>query len=107
MVVFEELGGDVTKISLVKRSLASICADAFENHPYVDSYSIDGNGGSSMAHSAKINLQCGPGQTIASIKFASFGTPYGTCGNFQEGSCHAANSHDILEKAFSNLEQIK
>lgn len=99
MVVFEELGGDVTKISLVKKSVSTVCADAFENHPNLDSYKIDSAGGSSVANSAKIHLQCAPGQTISSIKFASFGTPFGTCGSFYQGRCHAANSRDVFEKA--------
>ncbi|PON52017.1 Glycoside hydrolase [Parasponia andersonii] len=94
LVVFEELGGDASKISIVKKSLASICADAFENHPNIDNYRVDSDGGSSLDHTAKIHLQCEPGTTISSIKFASFGTPYGTCGSFQQGTCHAANSRD-------------
>ncbi|XP_062097106.1 beta-galactosidase 3-like [Humulus lupulus] len=99
MVVFEELGGDASKISIVKRSLTSICADAFENHPSIENYRIESEGGSSMDHAAKIRLKCEPGKTISSIKFASFGTPFGSCGNFQQGKCHSPNSLDILEKA--------
>ena len=120
MVVFEELGGDASKISIVKKSLAGICADAFENHPNTDNYRIDSDnyridsdnyridsdGGSSLDHSAKIHLQCELGKTISSIKFASFGTPYGTCGSFLQGTCHATNSRDILEKAIF-LSQLR
>lgn len=104
MVVFEELGGDVSKISLVKKSVSTVCADAFENHPNLDSYKIDSAGGSSVANSAKIHLQCAPGQTISSIKFASFGTPFGTCGSFYQGRCHAANSHDVFDKTCTGQE---
>ena len=106
MVVFEELGGDASKISIVKKSLAGICADAFENHPNINNYRIDGDGGSSLDHSAKIHLQCELGKTISSIKFASFGTPYGTCGSFLQGTCHATNSRGILEKAIF-LSQLR
>ncbi|CAI8586580.1 unnamed protein product [Vicia faba] len=35
---------------------------------------------------------------ISSIKFASFGTLVGSCGNFHEGSCHAHKSYNALEK---------
>lgn len=104
MVVFEELGGDVTKISLVKKSVSTICGDQFENHPNIDSYKINSDGGSSVSNSAKIHLQCAPGQTISSIKFASFGTPFGTCGNFYQGKCHAASSRDVLEKTCTGRE---
>jgi len=41
-------------------------------------------------------LTC-PGSTvIASIQFASFGTPTGTCGAFQTGACNAANSSAVV-----------
>ncbi|KAL5557960.1 hypothetical protein UlMin_034171 [Ulmus minor] len=98
LVVFEELGGDASKISITKRSVSTVCADAFENHPTTDNYRINDDGRSSMSHQAKIHLRCERGQTISSIKFASFGTPYGTCGGFSQGSCHASNSQAVLEK---------
>lgn len=47
---------------------------------------------------AKVHLSCDPGQKITNIKFASFGTPQGTCGSFSEGKCHAHKSYDIFEK---------
>ncbi|KAM7529661.1 hypothetical protein LguiB_033071 [Lonicera macranthoides] len=46
----------------------------------------------------KIHLQCSPGQYISSIKFASFGTPLGTCGSFKQGTCHAPTSNTTIEK---------
>ncbi|MCI24927.1 beta-galactosidase 1-like [Trifolium medium] len=48
--------------------------------------------------SPKAHLSCGPGQKISSIKFASFGTPVGSCGNYREGSCHAHKSYDAFQK---------
>ncbi|KAF2543627.1 hypothetical protein F2Q68_00028765 [Brassica cretica] len=39
-----------------------------------------------------------PGQAISAIKFASFGTPLGKCGSYQQGECHAATSYAILER---------
>ncbi|KAG6776519.1 hypothetical protein POTOM_020032 [Populus tomentosa] len=99
LVVFEELGGDASKISLVKRSTTSVCADAFEHHPAMENYNTESNGESERnLHQAKVHLRCAPGQSISAIKFASFGTPTGTCGSFQEGTCHAPNSHSVVEK---------
>nr|XP_016450205.1 PREDICTED: beta-galactosidase-like [Nicotiana tabacum] len=46
----------------------------------------------------RAHLSCAPGQKITSIKFASFGTPEGVCGSFQQGSCHARHSYDAFEK---------
>jgi hypothetical protein len=45
-----------------------------------------------------LNLQCvEPTATISQIQFASYGTPTGTCGSYQVGSCNAANSTSIVQ----------
>ncbi|XP_021667108.2 beta-galactosidase 5 isoform X2 [Hevea brasiliensis] len=98
LVVFEELGGDASKIYLVKRSITSVCADAYEHHPNIEDYHTESRGESAMLHHAKVQLRCAPGQSISAIKFASFGTPSGTCGSFQKGTCHAPNAHSSIEK---------
>ncbi|XP_019152748.1 PREDICTED: beta-galactosidase 5-like isoform X2 [Ipomoea nil] len=95
LVLFEELGGDVSKISLVKRSTASICADTHEHRPSVANWRAENT---TMLHQAKVHLHCAPGQSISAITFASYGTPLGTCGSFKRGTCHAENSREILEK---------
>lgn len=46
----------------------------------------------------QVLLHCEPGRSISAIKFASFGTPSGTCGNFQKGTSHAPTSQAVLEK---------
>ncbi|KAH6796748.1 beta-galactosidase 3 [Perilla frutescens var. hirtella] len=98
LVLFEELGGDPTRITLVKRSLTSVCADVAEYHPNIKNWQIESYGRPEEFHKPKVHLHCAPGQSISAIKFASFGTPLGTCGNFQQGACHASTSYDILEK---------
>ncbi|KAK2990447.1 hypothetical protein RJ640_011195, partial [Escallonia rubra] len=98
LVLFEELGGNPTKISFVKRSVTSVCADVTEYHPTIKNWHIESYGKSEVLHRPKAHLHCGPGQSISSIKFASFGTPLGTCGSFQQGTCHASTSYAILEK---------
>ena len=48
---------------------------------------------------AVAEISCAP-STIASISFASFGTPTGTCnGGFALGSCNALNSTAVFEAA--------
>ncbi|KAL3527159.1 hypothetical protein ACH5RR_011815 [Cinchona calisaya] len=98
LVLFEELGGDPTKISLVKRSVSSVCADVTEYHPTLKNWHIESYGRTEEFHKPKVRLRCAPGQSISSIKFASFGTPLGTCGSFQQGTCHAPTSYTTLEK---------
>ncbi|KAL6503638.1 Beta-galactosidase 8 [Orobanche gracilis] len=47
-----------------------------------------------------LSLECPyPNQVISSIKFASFGTPHGTCGNFNYGRCSSNRTLSILQKA--------
>ncbi|AQL09738.1 beta-galactosidase 5 [Zea mays] len=104
LVVFEELGGDSSKIALVKRSVSSVCADVSEDHPNIKNWQIESYGEREY-HRAKVHLRCARGQSISAIKFASFGTPTGTCGDFQQGDCHSANSHTVLEKKCIGLQR--
>ncbi|KAJ8645058.1 hypothetical protein MRB53_006806 [Persea americana] len=98
LVVFEEWGGDPTGISLVRRTTGSACAFISEWHPTLRKWHIKDYGRAERPRRPKAHLSCADGQKISSIKFASFGTPQGVCGNFTEGSCHAHKSYDIFEK---------
>ncbi|XP_020248093.1 beta-galactosidase 5-like isoform X3 [Asparagus officinalis] len=98
MVVFEELGGDATKIALVKRLVSSVCADVSESHPMIKNWHIGNDGKPEEVHRPKVHLHCPYGRTISAIKFASFGTPVGTCGSFEQGACHTPKSYYTLEK---------
>nr|DAD22287.1 TPA_asm: hypothetical protein HUJ06_023750 [Nelumbo nucifera] len=98
LVVFEEIGGDASGISLVKRSVSSVCADVSEWHPNIKNWQIESYGRTQEFHRPKVHLRCAPGQSISAIKFASFGTPLGTCGSFQQGICHAPTSYSVLEE---------
>lgn len=47
-----------------------------------------------------VHLSCAQsGGVIDSIDFASYGTATGACGQMKQGSCHAANSLDIVKQA--------
>ncbi|KAK7325120.1 hypothetical protein VNO77_29211 [Canavalia gladiata] len=98
LVVFEELGGDPNGIFLVRRDIDSVCADIYEWQPNLVSYQMQASGKVTKPVRPKVHLSCGLGQKISSIKFASFGTPVGSCGNFHEGSCHAHKSYDAFER---------
>ena len=99
LVVFEEVGGNAEKISLTKRTVCGICASVSEFHPTVQNFHVDKYGQpEESSHLARVHLRCSPGQSISAIKFASFGTPSGSCGSFQEGTCHSPSSRSILEE---------
>jgi hypothetical protein len=54
-----------------------------------------GNVGSNFS----IELSCEQsGGVISKIDFASFGTSSGACGQMKQGTCHAANSSDVVGK---------
>ncbi|CAN6439399.1 unnamed protein product [Victoria cruziana] len=105
LVVFEEIGGDASGISLVTRSLASVCADVTEFHPYLKNWHLENYGKREVLQKPRIHLHCEEGQLITAIKFASFGTPLGSCGDFQLGACHAPDSHSVLEKSCIGQER--
>ncbi|GFP85684.1 beta-galactosidase [Phtheirospermum japonicum] len=98
MVVFEEWGGNPDGIALVKREVASVCADIHEWQPTLVNWRLQASGKVNKWLRPKAHLSCDAGQKITSIKFASFGTPEGKCGSFQEGRCHAFHSYDVFEK---------
>ncbi|KAL5728789.1 hypothetical protein ACHQM5_001829 [Ranunculus cassubicifolius] len=98
LVIFEEWGGNPNGVSLVSRTVDSVCADIFEWQPTLLNYLRQAAGKIDRPLRPKAHLKCAPGQKISSIKFASFGTPQGVCGSFTEGSCHAHKSYDAFEK---------
>lgn len=100
MVVFEEMSGAPNFISLMKKEISSICADINEWQPTLVNWHLKSSGRIDKPLRPKAHLWCAPGQKISSIKFASFGTPEGSCGNYKQGNCHAHNSYDIFQKVY-------
>lgn len=105
LVVFEEWGGDPSGITLVKRTTGSVCADIFEGQPNLNNWHMLSSGKGNKLE-PKAHLWCPPGQKISEIKFASYGLPQGTCGSFQEGTCHAHKSYDALQRVHLELWQL-
>lgn len=105
LVIFEEKGGDPTKIRLSKRKVSGICAHLGEGHPSIDSWSEAEN--VERKSKATIHLKCPDNAQIAKIKFASFGTPQGTCGSYSIGDCHDPNSISLVEKVCLNRNECR
>lgn len=95
LVLFEEVGGDPSSISVVVRVVDKICGYIAEDYPPPLS---KWSWGLANVSFPQLSLECGKGQTISSINFSSFGTPTGQCGNFQRGLCHAPESLQVLER---------
>ncbi|MFQ6635900.1 hypothetical protein Gotur_013209 [Gossypium turneri] len=94
LVIFEEKGGDPTKITFSKRKISGLCSLIAEDFPMVDQAPVrKGGSGKSAAH-----LKCPKNTLISNVKFASFGNPTGKCGSYSMGECHDPNSILAVEK---------
>ncbi|KAL0369676.1 UNVERIFIED_CONTAM: Beta-galactosidase 8 [Sesamum angustifolium] len=99
LVLFEEMGGNPTQLSFATRETQSICSRISENHPLpVDMWTSDDE--TRKIAGPTLSLACPlANQVISEIKFASFGTPRGTCGSFSHGRCSSKMAHSVVEKA--------
>ena len=97
LVIFEEIGGDPTKISFTTKQVGSLCSHVSESHPPpVDMWTTDQTG---TNVGPTLSLECpSPNQVISSINFASFGTPQGSCGTYSHGICKSLHSLPIVQK---------
>lgn len=98
LVIFEEKGGDPTSISFSRRLVKGACGFVSENYPFGDLDSWDKNSGFNSEAKAILQLKCPERKLISAIRFASFGTPSGTCGSYQKGNCHDPDSISVVEK---------
>ncbi|KAL8210305.1 hypothetical protein R6Q57_007037 [Mikania cordata] len=95
LVMFEEKGGDPTQISFSIRKLSALCAHVAEDQPSFVTNSLQKN-------KASLELKCPMNTHISSFKFASYGTPTGTCQSYAVGDCHDPDSTSIVEKLCLN-----
>lgn len=102
LVIFEETGGNPFEISIKLHKASIICAQVSESHypplhkwfkqdPFDGKISVDG-------FTPEMQLHCRDGYMISFIKFASYGTPYGSCQAFSRGNCHAPDSLAVVSK---------
>lgn len=101
LVLFEEIGGDPTKISFATRQMESLCSRVSESHPLpVEAWTSDQK--AQILSGPTVSLECpNPAQVISSIKFASFGTPHGKCGSFIHGQCSSDSALPVVQKVRS------
>ncbi|KAG0495396.1 hypothetical protein HPP92_000087 [Vanilla planifolia] len=105
LVIFEEKGGDPTKIAFSRRRITQICSFVSEDYPSIDLDDWDNAIRSSGENSGALHLACPDNTSISSISFASFGNPSGTCRSYHLGTCHLPSSVSIVEKACLNKRE--
>lgn len=106
-MLFEEVGGDPTQLSFATRSVMSVCAHVSESHPPpIEMWTKSSETGTKTA--PVLSLSCpSPDHVISSIKFASFGTPVGTCGSFRKGKCSSSSDTlAIVQKVIQSIKQF-
>ncbi|PKA55078.1 Beta-galactosidase 8 [Apostasia shenzhenica] len=101
LVLFEEMGGDPTRISFAIKQVRGICGHISELHPSRLLESQLSSTTATIVNPAPVlKLECPyPNQVISSINFASFGTPSGNCGSFTHGQCSSSRSLDVVKQA--------
>ncbi|KAL0284093.1 UNVERIFIED_CONTAM: Beta-galactosidase 8 [Sesamum angustifolium] len=106
LVLFEEMGGDPEQISLATRETGSICSQILETHPMeVDMWTTDEETRTRAGPTLSLNCPL-PNQVISEIKFASFGTPHGTCGSFSHGRCSSEKALSIVQKVIVLTDSV-
>ncbi|KAJ0959699.1 hypothetical protein J5N97_000643 [Dioscorea zingiberensis] len=105
LVIFEEKGGDPTKITFSRRRVTGVCGLISENYPSIDLEGWDKSTKNEDGAKASIHLKCPESTQISSVRFASFGNPSGTCGSYTHGSCHYPHSASVVEKACLNKKE--
>ncbi|EHA8587341.1 beta-galactosidase 3 [Cocos nucifera] len=105
LVIFEEKGGDPTRITFSRRRVIGLCGFISTEHPSMDLESSDQSIKSNNGDKAAVHLTCPEGMLISSIAFASFGNPSGTCRSYRQGSCHYPNSISVVGKACLHKNQ--
>lgn len=101
MVMFEEHGGRLGDISIVKVKRDNICMFVSEYHPaHIKSWVRQDSQIRVIAIDVKpsATLKCPEKKVINQIMFASFGSLMGVCGNFTVGNCHTPQAKILVEK---------
>lgn len=106
-MIFEEKGGDPSKITFSRRKTNGLCALVSEDHPSFipESWQKDGSE-SNRTINPSVHLKCPENSLISAVKFASFGTPTGRCGSYSKGDCHDPDSSSVIEKVRTNLNYV-
>ncbi|GMN33171.1 hypothetical protein TIFTF001_004011 [Ficus carica] len=103
LVIFEEKGGDPSIITFSRRKIKGLCALVAEDHPTaIPESQQNGGSESNRAINPSVRLECPENTLISAVKFASFGTPTGSCGSYAKGDCHDPNSSSVIEKVCLN-----
>lgn len=104
LVVLEEEGGDISEVEIVTVNRNTICSVVDEDYPsHVKSWSLKKKEGTKSKLvgenlGAFAHLRCPDKLKIVNIDFASFGDPFGACGNYVLGECNSPITKQVVEQ---------
>ncbi|GAV62903.1 Glyco_hydro_35 domain-containing protein/Gal_Lectin domain-containing protein [Cephalotus follicularis] len=101
VVLEEDSGSNPDKIEIQTVNRDTICSVITEFFPaHVRSWARENNKIRPVVDDVKpaAHLTCPNFKQIVAVEFASFGDPYGACGNFALGNCTSPLSKDVVEK---------
>ncbi|XP_057962376.1 beta-galactosidase 13-like [Malania oleifera] len=101
LVVLEETGGNPDGIKILNVNRETVCSYITQYHPpTVKSWKRENNVVHTVVDDAKpkAHLRCPENKVIVNIDFASYGDPYGACGNYAIGNCTSPNSKKVVEQ---------
>lgn len=87
--------------AIASASVATACGTSSMEASEVTTSAVEapcaGSSCGTAREESQATVSCPQGQVISDIRFASYGTPTGSCGSFSKSSCHAANSISIVK----------
>ncbi|KAJ0040362.1 hypothetical protein Pint_28493 [Pistacia integerrima] len=91
LVIFEEIEGYIDGVQILTVNRNTICSYITEN--YLDNVHTAADDAKRSA-----TLSCPDSKPILDVEFASYGSPFGTCGNYFLGNCSLPVSRKFVEK---------
>ncbi|XP_043714479.1 beta-galactosidase 13-like [Telopea speciosissima] len=101
LVLFEEIGGNPEEVTILTVNRDTVCSYITEHHPpQVKSWLGQDSEIQSGLDIIKpqASLKCPNHKVIVEVEFASFGDPFGACGDFTIGTCTTVDTKEIVEE---------
>ncbi|KAL5752456.1 hypothetical protein ACOSQ2_022963 [Xanthoceras sorbifolium] len=101
LVIFEEMGGNIDGVEILIVDRNTICSYIDETHPArINKWKKEDTFIATVVDDTRksATLMCAENKEIVKVDFASYGNPFGACGNFILGNCSAPNTMKIVEQ---------
>ncbi|KAJ8766980.1 hypothetical protein K2173_012488 [Erythroxylum novogranatense] len=101
MVILEEESASIADVEIMTVNRDTICSIITDDHvPSVKSWERKDNKFRTVVDDAKpgAHLKCPGSKKIEAVEFASFGDPFGACGDLKLGNCNSAISKQVVEQ---------